>query len=145
MKIYIGTSLTHASQEHRDLIKEVRDEIEKIEGVEVLKFFSDPQDFDAQQSAQDIYNHDIHNCVANADIFIAECTYPSTGLGWELGTAIEKHKIPTLALAKEGDKVTRLLLGAECEKNPNFVFKIYKTKEEFLELAKEFIELTQKF
>jgi len=140
MKIYIGTSLTHASQEHRDLIKEVRDEIEKIEGVEILKFFSDPQNFDAQQSAQDIYSHDIHNCVANADIFIADCTYPSTGLGWELGTAIEKHKIPTLALAKKGAHVTRLVLGAECDKNKNFVFKEYEDKKEFIKFAREFIK-----
>ena len=139
MKIYIGTSLTHASQEHRDLIKEIRDEIAKIDNVEILEFFSDPKDFDKPQSVSDIYNHDIHHCIANADIFIAECTYPSTGLGWELGTAVEKRGILTIALAKKGSRVTRLLLGAEGEKNKNFYFREYKDKDDFIKIVKSFI------
>jgi hypothetical protein len=37
---------------------------------------------------------------------------PSIGLGWELGTQIEKRKQRTMVVTKTGTKLTRLAIGA---------------------------------
>jgi hypothetical protein len=84
---------------------------------------------------QDVYEHDIHECVRNADLIIAECSFPSLGLGWELGTAVEKYRKPVLAVAKEGTKVTRLVTGAQSERNPDYQFELYRSVEDLLSIA----------
>ena len=74
-------------------------------------------------TAEDVYRWDIERCVADCDIFIAICDYPSIGLGWELNEAIRLGK-PTLGVAHEESPVTRLVLGA-AEVKSNFVFERY--------------------
>jgi hypothetical protein len=138
MKIYIGCALTHSPYKYREYITKLIDRISSINGVELLRFHSNPLALGGGEHA-DVYLQDIHQCIMKADAMIADCTYPSTGLGWEIGAIVEARKKPVLAMAKEGAKVTRLLLGAECDKNPLFNFKYYKSEEEANRFAEGFI------
>ena len=70
-----------------------------------------------------MYDYDIGNCVANCGMFVGVCDIPSIGLGWELCKAIELGK-PTLGIAEQNARVTRLVLGAAVVE-PNFSFERY--------------------
>ena len=48
--------------------------------------------------------------ITDCDLFIAEVTSPSLGAGMELQMAVE-NKIPVIALAKEGVKISSMVLG----------------------------------
>ncbi len=139
MKIYIGCALTHSPYEYREYITKLISHVAVIQEIEILRFHSNPLKIGGGKHV-DVYVQDIHECIMKADAMIADCTYPSTGLGWELGTIIEARKKPVLALAKENSQVTRLLLGAECEMNPLFNFKYYKDSEEAFKFSEEFVQ-----
>lgn len=129
MKLYVGCSLLHASEEFRQDIEALKKDLEK--DYKVLQFLGL-----GGGTAEEIYRHDI-DCVKSADIFVAECTYPSTGLGIELGTAIADKK-PIIALAKEGAKVSGMVLGIDL---PNFSFHQYNTKNEAIAIIKKQIAI----
>ena len=84
-----------------------------------------------------ISKYEIHNCVEKCDLFVGDFTYPSLGLGWEMGTIVEKRKIPSLAVAKKGTIVSRLVTGAECERNPFYSFHYYENIFDILPLVNE--------
>lgn len=121
-KIYIGCALTHAPQEYKDMI----DSLKRIlrEKYEILDFIGL-----VNGTAQDVYKWDT-NCVKTCDYFIAECTYPSIGLGAELGTALEIGK-PVLAVAHESAKVTRYVLGVT---KPDYTFARYKELQDLVDI-----------
>lgn len=105
LRIYIGCALTHASEEFKAEVEEFKDHLRGF--VTVLDFVG----LVAGTSA-DVYNHDIHRCVATSDLFVAVCDLPSIGLGWELGTQVEKRKQRTMIVTQKGTKLTRLAIGA---------------------------------
>jgi hypothetical protein len=121
-KIYIGCSLTYASEEFRKEIDDLKTSLRKK--YEVLDFFGmldgDPRE---------IYLNDTGR-VRECDMFVAECSFPSTGLGFELGLAVSLDK-PILAIAKSEAKVTRMILGVN---HPKFTFARYNSAEEILPL-----------
>lgn len=51
----------------------------------------------------------------DSDIFIAECSSPSLGLGYEIATAIENNK-KTILIARKDALVTRMILGIPSSK-----------------------------
>lgn len=104
-KIYVGCALTHASQDFRDSISIFKDWLRA--NYEVLDFTGVLDGWTILST--DIYTHDRH-CVINSDLFIAECSYPSTGLGYEIATAIENNK-KLLLIAHRDALVTRMILG----------------------------------
>ncbi|HCC06200.1 TPA: hypothetical protein DEP94_02500 [Candidatus Nomurabacteria bacterium] len=130
MKIYVGCALTHASEEFKRAV-----DILKIALREDGHFVFDFLGLVAG-TAEDVYVWDIHNCVAKCDVFIALVDHPSTGLGYELSTAVEKNGKPTLALAQTNALVTRLVLGIN---EPCYTFARYETLEEIPLLVKQFI------
>lgn len=138
--IYVGCALTHASEEFKKDIERLKTELSNIENTEILEFLGL-----IKGTATDVYEHDIHECVKKADLIIAECSYPSTGLGWELATAVEKLRKSVLAVAKTEVKVTRLVLGAECARNLNYSFKTYNSFEELFNLCVEKIKEVKKY
>jgi len=85
---------------------------------------------------KDVYMWDIHECVAKCDAFVAICDYPSIGLGYEMGVAVEKLKKPTLALARKDSKISRMVLGVD---QPHYRFERYDSMEEIPELVKKFL------
>lgn len=124
-KIYIGCSLTHATEEFKSGIELLKNKLRS--DYEILDFLGL-----TKGTPQDVYKWDINN-VRTCDLFIADCTYPSTGLGMEIGAAIENDK-PTLIVAHEDAKVTRIVLGIT---HPKFTFHRYNDPMEVAELIKE--------
>lgn len=132
IKLYIGLALTHAPPAFVDKVHRLR-EVLRAE-YEVLDFVGLTAD-----TPEGVYIHDIHVCVATCDAFIALCDYPAIGLGWELGTAVETLRKPVLALAQQGVKITRLVLGAPCV-NPKMAFRRYRSFGEIPGLIRSFLE-----
>jgi hypothetical protein len=130
MKLYIGCSLTHAPEEFKKEIENIKNVLRKEH--EVMDFVGL-----VAGTPNDVYQWDIHRCVATCDVFIAVCDFPSLGLGYELGVAIEKLHKPTLALARKDAKISRLVLGVG---EPHYRFARYKTTEEIPAIIKDFIK-----
>lgn len=128
LKIYIGCSLTHAPQAFRAAVEELKQELRQE--FEVFDFL----DLHAGRP-EDVYHWDIGRCVAECDLFVAVCDHSSLGLGYEIGTAVEKHRKPVLAVAHRDAHITRLLLGID---EPHFSFQRYDDFAEIAELVRAF-------
>lgn len=123
--IYVGCSLTHATEEFKEAVEGLKKELSKTYTVtDFLGLI--------KGTAQDAYKTDIGN-VKNCDLFVAECSYPSTGLGIELGTAISLEK-PILAVAHTAARVTRLVQGIT---HPRFTFRRYDDMSEIVYFVEE--------
>ena len=122
-KIYVGCSLTHAPQEFKNSIELFKTNLRKK--YEVLEFLGLVKGTDREVFLWDT------KCVKDSDLFIADCTYPSLGLGYEIGVALENKK-PTIAIAHKDTKISRLILGVT---NPNYLFQRYDNILEILEIA----------
>lgn len=131
-KLYVGCAINNLSPENKvTFLKQIADLKDSLRGhFEVLDFVGD-----SSAPIEVIYTHDIHNCVGQADCMLAICDHPSTGLGYELGTALEKHDIPVLAVAHVDSSVTRLVQGITGRK---FKFARY---EDFGEVGPMAIEV----
>ncbi len=127
IKIYVGCSLLHATQEFRDNVESfknsLRNEYKILDFVGLAGLTMDPQE---------VFNFDI-NCVKKCDLFLAECTYPSTGLGVELGVAFALRK-PILAIAQKDAKVSNMVKGMT---GKDFSFYQYTNIAEVHGLLKE--------
>lgn len=126
-KLYVGCGLTHAPEEFRKSVEDLKGALRK--DYDLLDFVG--------LKGKDhvgVYRHDIENCVKRAEIFLAIADHPSTGLGWELAVAAEKG-MPILVAAHKEAKVTKLLLGA-VEQFENMAMFRYELIEEVIkELA----------
>jgi hypothetical protein len=133
-RIYVGCSLTNAPESFDVEVEALKGQLRQA-GHEVLEFFGrSPGD------PRDVYKTDIHDRVAKCEMSLAVCDWPSIGLGWELGTAVEKYRKPTLAVAKRTSVVTRFVFGAECELNLNFQFRRYDDMSEIVLMVASFLE-----
>ena len=104
MKIYVGCALTHAPEEFRKKVAELKERLKKIPSVEVLEFLG----LKAGDS-RDVFVHDIINCVNECDIMVAICDEPSTGLGIEMREQVGRGK-PLLAFGHSNTRITRIIL-----------------------------------
>ena len=127
LKIYVGCSLTHAPAAFREHIDRLKTELRKH--YTVLDFQGLTKGTD-----QDAFKNDTQ-CVRDCNLFVADCTHPAIGLGYELGVALEMGK-PVLAVAEKDVKVTRLVLGIE---RPNFRIERYANTADILRFVKEMI------
>ncbi len=109
-KIYVWCALTHATLEFRQQISDFKNSLR--ERFEILDFVGVTDGWTI--SPQEIYAHD-RNCVLDADILVAECSYPSTGLGYEIATAID-HGKKVILIAHQDALVTRMILGIPHDK-----------------------------
>jgi hypothetical protein len=130
-KIYVGCSLTQAPEEFKAFILEFKSRLRE-EGNEVMEFLGL-----VKGTPADVYEQDIMKCVSACDILIAVADYPAIGLGYEMAVAIEKLKIPALALARRGASVTRLINGIPHEK---YAYKEYSDMDEMVNIASEYIK-----
>jgi hypothetical protein len=116
-KLYVGCSLTQAPESFRDEVEGLKDAL-RDQGHEVFDFVGL-----VAGTPNDVYKWDIGHCVGASTLFVAVCDYPSLGLGYELGTAVEQHHKPVLAVAHTDSQITRLVLGID---DPNFTFSRYE-------------------
>ncbi len=127
-KIYVGCSLTQAPPEFVEGITHLKAQLKT--SYEILEFIGL-----VGGTPRDVFENDtamVHTC----DLFLADCTYPAIGLGYELGLALSLNK-PILAIAKEGSKVSRLVLGVT---NPNYSFEWYRAYSHIADLVKRKLE-----
>lgn len=130
-KLYVGCSLSHASESFKDSVEVFKDDLRK-QNHEVFDFVGL-----VNGTAEDVYNWDIGHCVADCDVLIGICDEPSIGLGWEMSKAVQLGK-PVLAIAHKDAKVTRLILGA-AEVEPMMHFRQYTNLEDALPWVAEII------
>ncbi len=118
LKIYVSCSLTHAPEDYKENIKMFIKELKKNDFVEILEFCSPlPGQQQSVFDALDVYHNDIHDCVEHANVLISEISFPSTGLGFELGAAMEKHGTGVIMFAQNEAVVSKLILGAAIAHN----------------------------
>lgn len=103
-KLYVGCALKFAPQKFVAAITSLRSELK--EHFDVLEF-----KFPHPGSDRDVYILDIKKHVARCDLMLAICDHPSTGLGYEMATAVEKHNKHVLCLAHTRAGPSRLILG----------------------------------
>lgn len=120
MKIYLANSLTLAPEEFKQGMLDFREKL-KI-GHEIFEYLGT-----TEGSALDVFTHDIQ-CVKDCDMVLAEVSYPSTGVGIEIVTALQAGK-KVLAFAKQEAKVSRMVLGMNF---PNYKFIRYSSLGEIL-------------
>ena len=131
--VYIGCSLTQASEAFKADVEALKTAVRDL-GYEVFDFVGL-----VNGTPKDVYEWDLNHCVGECDIFVGICDYPSIGLGWELGTAVQLRK-PVLAVAHADAKITRLVLGAaDVESNMRFerYNNLLKDVPPLLEVLKE--------
>lgn len=140
LKVYVGCGLTHVPQSYKEYITSFKDELRKIEWVEIMDFAGAQLDQELDEvHAHRVYKRDIHECVGASKAIIGDLTHPSFGLGWELGTSVEKHRIRTFMCVPKGVKVSRLPFGASFyADNRHATFHLYETS--IFELIPYFIE-----
>ena len=126
MKIYVGCSLTQAPEQFIEEVENLK-KILRQKGHKVFDFVGL-----VAGTPKDVYRWDIHRCVAECDFLIAICDYPSIGLGYELGVAIEKLGKRVLAVAHKDTKITRLILGVD---HPRFEFCRYEELDDVANLV----------
>ena len=120
-QIYVWCSLTFASEAYRKSIEDFKNTLR--EKYEILDFV---WMLDGDASA--VYQHDT-KCVLECDILIADCSYPSTWLGYEIATAVEHNK-KIFLIAHKDATVTRMILGISKEIAE---FIIYENLEEIIQ------------
>lgn len=136
MKIYIGCAITTIPKEKvadfKRFLQFVKSSLTEM-GLEILEFKTA---INPNASEKEVYEYDIKDCVEVADIMLALCDHPSTGLGYEMATAIEKRGIPVLAVAHTSSEVTKLLRGIS---HPKFTFARYEKIEDVPKLFEDFL------
>ncbi len=115
--LYLGCSLIDAPQTFLDEMEALK--VRLREQYDFLEFVG----LDNSVSAADVYAHDIERA-GSADLMLAICDRPSSGMGMEIQHRIELGKETILAY-QQGTNVSRMLLGA-VEHYP-FVHKITYT------------------
>jgi hypothetical protein len=137
-KIYVGCSIAWATKEYLSEIAELKNLIKSELKCELMEFIPI-----GTGTAEEVYLNDIHHAVFNCDVMVAEVSYPSLGLGWEMATAVEKFRKPVLFCAKEGANVSRLIQGAVGSKNPDCAFVRYEKITDLIPHIKKLLENEQ--
>ena len=129
-KLYVGCALQFAPPEFVSSISALRSKLK--EHFDVLEF-----KFPHPGSDRDVYMLDIKEHVASCDLMLAICDHPSTGLGYEMATAIEKHDKHVLCLAHMSAGPSRLILGITSRR---YEFNRYSSLSEVTKLLLNFEE-----
>lgn len=136
LKVYFTCAIKHAPPEYKQMIGRVVAYIKTIEFVQLLEFVNPITEL----SHQEVYKHDIHDCVKNADVVLGESSFPSFGQGYEFGTSVEKHGHPTVAFVSKTAQVSKFVFGIECDLNPLYKIVAYENETELLTLIEEFLQ-----
>lgn len=131
IKLYVGCGLTHAPEEFKQKVSELKERFKLIPGVQVLEFLGE-----VEGTPRDVYVYDIIDGVCACDIMVAICDEPSTGLGWEMATQVSRGR-PLLAFGHRNSKITRLILDPDVS---NYSFYRYETFDGIYRIVNTMIE-----
>jgi len=126
-RIYVGCSLTQAPPDFCAAVEALKTELRNH--YEVFEFVGL-----VNGTAADVYHWDVHHCVADCDLLVAICDYPSIGLGYEIAAAIERYNRPVLAVAHHDTRITRVVLGID---SPRFSMERYQDMGEIVSMVQK--------
>ena len=129
--LYVGCALTQAPDDFKREVEGVKGTL-RGRGYDILEFVGS-----RPATPEEVYRWDIEQCVGQCGAMLAIADYPSLGLGWEMATASNLN-IPTLAVARIGRTVTRLVLGA-AEAVPSFEFARYEDLQDVPDRLDQFL------
>ncbi len=92
-----------------------------------------PDFWDSTNETPEQFYDRTYKVITKCDLFIADVTSPSLGVGMELQMG-QEHNIPCIAICKEGNKISKMVLGNPIVKKTIY----YKNLEDLnnkLELA----------
>lgn len=124
--LYVGCALHSVPESFLDMVEELKKQA--AEQWEVLSFVGT----DPTATAETVYRKDI-DCATQADVMLAICDYPSTGLGIELATRIE-HKLPTIITHYIDSQISRMVLGLAFVADSVVHYQTYQSPEDLLQL-----------
>lgn len=131
-KLYVGCALGGLKDtEKEEFLKQIVrvKEVLRTKGFDVLEFMGL-----GDQTPLEVYEHDILHCVATCDAMLAVCDHPSTGMGYEMATVIEKRGLPVLVVAHKDAFVSKIVRGVT---KPNFHFEYYTDFEKEIPVLAE--------
>lgn len=131
ISIYVGCALKHAPEEYKEQIRLLKQKLATIKGLHVLEFVENQK-----ATPHEIYRNDISHCVMNCDLMVADFSFPSLGLGYEVATMIEKRNKLVIGFAHKNAVVSSLILGIP---NENFSFQYYSEINEIFDYIKRLI------
>ncbi len=134
MKIYCSGPIS-GNTEYQHFYLEI---IRHITSLNHIAFSQLNNDFHTPEDITDseIYLRDI-NWIDHSDLFIAEVSGSSTGVGFEIAYTLHKKKIPILAVYNNSVKrVTAMLTGCE---NELLTLKNYSNEQELKSIISYFI------
>ncbi len=132
MKVYLATSI-RGSGSDLDLAREVIHHL-KEHGYEVINegvYSSDSPDENSDDSF--VFERDI-GMLDKVEVLIADVTYPSLGVGYEICEALRKGK-RVIAFYRRGTRVSKLILG-----NPNVEPVEFSSRRELLNALLSYLE-----
>jgi len=136
MKIYCSGPISGDTEYQNSYLEIINylNSLNHISFSQLNKEFNTPDDI----SDRDIYLRDI-NWINHSDLFIAEVSGSSTGVGFEISYTLHQTKIPILTLAHTNVKrVTAMLTGCD---NKLLTLKRYSNTEELKKHIDEFISI----
>lgn len=105
--VYVGASLTYASDAHRKFFADFKEALRMATPALILEWLGpEPHHIPPHE----FYELNMNN-VRRSDAMIAIVDEPSIGLGMEIGEAIVRNR-PLLCIHKQGARISRLLSGA---------------------------------
>ncbi|MBP9771482.1 MAG: hypothetical protein KBD16_00955 [Candidatus Pacebacteria bacterium] len=123
-KLYVGCAVHNAPKDFSENVENLKSTLE--DDFEVLRFLGS-----FEGTADDVFKHDI-DCVRSCDIFLAICDIPSTGLGFEIASALAWGK-RVIGVAQRESSVSRMVIGID---DPNFTFVRYTSFDDIRSLLK---------
>ena len=123
IKVYVGCSLTHSTDEFKKQIEQFKNKLRKH--IVVLDFLGL-----GAPSAQIAFQSDV-KCVREADLIISDFTNNSIGAGIEWGIAFQMGK-PIITIAQKGAKVSRFPFGHINEKHVTYRYETLDDAYDFV-------------
>ncbi len=135
--LYYGHKLTKATEEFIERMNSMRSYLESaLPDCRILKFLGVKDGTSA-----DVFQQDIKVNVASCVLFIAIIDEESTGLGFEIASALYRYGKPVLILYTKGKTVTRLVLGAVIHESEQMLERVMETEEDAANAVREAIKL----
>lgn len=135
LPIYFGCALLAGPMDYQKRIAIFKKRLSDIPWIKLFEFcVPPPGEKQSNLSPSEIYKNDILEGVGGSFVVLGDITYPSLGLGLEIGVAMREHKVRTMMFAQRlitenGKKVenvvSKLGIGSPFH-NPHASFKWYE-------------------
>jgi len=96
-----------------------------------------PDFWNTKETSQEFYKR-TYEIITKCNLFIAEVSNPSSGVGMEFQMA-QEHNIPCIALCKKGVEPSSMILGIPCTKKIIYYEYLDDLSEQLEKVIKEFI------